>query len=166
MALKFLKSLAIHNNRKCLERQGFYVLRRPRANSFFFIGKTMKADTIRALFLVQGVFNPGTLFSSTKIQADKEPVRQSTGISFEVFQMCRSLFLAIGLFICLIGVECLFVETAVFTNADFADVDPTDPIITPTDFVISPPDWAPWGLLAGGSVVMIYSFTIPSSVRR
>jgi hypothetical protein len=45
----------------------------------------MKADTIRALFLVQGVFNPGTLFSSTKIQADKEPVRQSTGISFEVF---------------------------------------------------------------------------------
>ncbi len=80
--------------------------------------------------------------------------------------MCRSLFLAIGLFICLIGVECLFVETAVFTNADFADVDPTDPIITPTDFVISPPDWAPWGLLAGVSVVMIYSFTIPSSVRR
>jgi hypothetical protein len=29
---------------------------------------------------------------------------------------------------------------------------------------ISPPDWAPWTLLAGGAVVMLYSFTIPQRV--
>ena len=37
--------------------------------------------------------------------------------------MFRSLFLAVGLFICLMGIECLFVETAVFTTADFAEAD-------------------------------------------
>ena len=80
--------------------------------------------------------------------------------------MCRSLFLAIGLFICLIGIECMFVETAVITTTDFVDADFTDPISGPADFVISPPHWAPWGLLVGGSVVMIYSLTIPRGVRR
>lgn len=80
--------------------------------------------------------------------------------------MCRSLFLAIGLFICLLGAECMFVETAVITTVDFVDADLIDPITTPEDFVISPPDWAPWVLLGGGSVVMIYSFTLSRRVRR
>ena len=82
--------------------------------------------------------------------------------------MFRSLFIAVGLFICLIGIECLFVETAVFTTADFADAVRADPMLAPPPayFVISPPEWAPWALLASGSLVMIYSFTIPRRMRR
>lgn len=81
------------------------------------------------------------------------------------FQMFRSLFLAVGLFVCLMGIECLFVETAVFTTADFAEADLADPMAPPASFAISPPVWAPWGLLVSGLVVMIYSFTLPRGAR-
>ncbi len=74
--------------------------------------------------------------------------------------MFRALILAVGLFICLIGIECLFVETAVFTTADFSSADLLDAAVTPASFVVSPPAWAPWGLLISGSVMMIYSFTL------
>ena len=30
--------------------------------------------------------------------------------------------------------------------------------------VVTPPDWAPWSLMAGGAVVVLYSFTIPRRV--
>lgn len=80
--------------------------------------------------------------------------------------MGRPLLLAIGLFICLIGAECMVVETAFITTADFAETNIGEPRFTATDFSISPPDWASWGLLAGGSVVMIYAFTISLRVRR
>ncbi|HEX2476527.1 MAG TPA: hypothetical protein VHK01_17370 [Lacipirellulaceae bacterium] len=69
--------------------------------------------------------------------------------------MWRSFFLAIGAYCCLLGVEALAVEKAVLK---------VDPNSTQTLREISPPDWAPWTLLAGGAVVMLYSFTIPQRV--
>ena len=75
--------------------------------------------------------------------------------------MFRALILAIGLFICLVGIECLFVETAVFTTADFSSAEFVDATVPPPSFVVSPPAWAPWGLLISGSVMMLYSFTLP-----
>jgi hypothetical protein len=30
--------------------------------------------------------------------------------------------------------------------------------------VVAPPDWAPWSLMGGGAVVVLYSFTIPKRV--
>ena len=75
--------------------------------------------------------------------------------------MFRAFFLAVGLFICLIGIESLFVETAVFTTADFTNAGFIDPAVSPSRLVVSPPAWAPWGLLVVGSVVMIYSLTLP-----
>ena len=74
--------------------------------------------------------------------------------------MFRALVLSIGLFICLVGIECLFVETAVLTIADFSAASLADSSLAPASFVISPPAWAPWGLLIGGSMVMIYSLTL------
>jgi hypothetical protein len=70
--------------------------------------------------------------------------------------MWRSFFLAIGAYCCLLGVEALAVEKAVLK------VDPNNTQVTLRE--ISPPDWAPWTLLAGGAVVMLYSFTIPQRV--
>ena len=75
--------------------------------------------------------------------------------------MFRALILAVGLFISLIGIECLFVETAVFTNVDFSNTDLHDATAVASSFVVSPPAWAPWGLLISGSMVMLYSFTLP-----
>jgi hypothetical protein len=80
--------------------------------------------------------------------------------------MWRALFLAVGIFICVVGVECLFIETAVFTQKGQAAA--SEPFATEAPKKgkkITPPDWAPWGLLGAGMVVIIYSFTIPRRVK-
>ena len=71
--------------------------------------------------------------------------------------MWRSFFLAIGAYCCLLGVEALAIERAVLkvqssgmTGSSWREV--------------VPPDWAPWGMLAGGAVVILYSFTVPQRV--
>ena len=72
--------------------------------------------------------------------------------------MWRSLFLALGVTCCLLGVEALALEKAVVKVPDKQQPN------SYTEKVISPPPWAPWSLMAGGAVVMIYSFTIPRRV--
>jgi hypothetical protein len=73
--------------------------------------------------------------------------------------MWRSFFLAVGVYVCLLGVEALAVERAVLK-----------PELANTKMVgqseIVPPDWAPWSLLAAGAVVSLYSFTIPMRVQK
>jgi hypothetical protein len=69
--------------------------------------------------------------------------------------MWRSLFLALGAYTCLLGVEALAIDKAVFKKP--ADGQP--PIIDREEIV--PPEWAPWSLMASGAVVVLYSFTIP-----
>jgi hypothetical protein len=69
--------------------------------------------------------------------------------------MWRALFLALGVSSCLLGAEALFVDQAVLKRRFNQDA---------TEKVINPPDWAPWSLLAGGAVVVLYSFTIPRRV--
>ena len=72
--------------------------------------------------------------------------------------MWRSLFLAIGAYTCLLGVESLAVEKAVLKQPENGQ---------PRKFLkedISPPEWAPWSLMASGAVVVLYSFTIPRRV--
>ena len=78
--------------------------------------------------------------------------------------MIRAFFLAIGIFACLVGAQCLFVEKAVFASLGKSP-KPADPyaVVTaePPKREIEMPEWAPFGLLAGGTVVILYSFTIP-----
>ncbi|MCI0334414.1 MAG: hypothetical protein L0228_14445 [Planctomycetes bacterium] len=71
--------------------------------------------------------------------------------------MWRSFFLAIGAYCCLLGVEALAVEKAVLKpNVSFRQSSWQE---------VVPADWAGWGLLGGGAVVMLYSFTIPKRVN-
>ena len=65
--------------------------------------------------------------------------------------MVRALFLALGLSCCILGAEFLAIETAVLHQA----------LREGGSRSISPPEWAPWSLLSGGIVVLLYSFTIP-----
>jgi hypothetical protein len=71
--------------------------------------------------------------------------------------MWRSFFLAIGTYCCLLGVEALALEKAVLKVGTGSLQASTREIV--------PPDWAPWSMLAGGAVVMLYSFTIPQRVN-
>jgi hypothetical protein len=70
--------------------------------------------------------------------------------------MWRSLFLALGVSSVLLGAEALFIDQAVLKKPDGK--------AQATQKVIDPPEWAPWSLMAGGAVVVIYSFTIPRRV--
>jgi hypothetical protein len=69
--------------------------------------------------------------------------------------MWRALFLALGVSSCILGAEALFVDRAVLKK-------PADQAVE--EKVVDPPPWAPWSLLAGGAVVVLYSFTIPRRV--
>jgi hypothetical protein len=72
--------------------------------------------------------------------------------------MWRSLFLALGAYTCLLGVEALAIEKAVMRQPENGQ---------PRRFIedeISPPEEAPWILMATGSVVVLYSFSIPRRV--
>ncbi len=64
--------------------------------------------------------------------------------------MWRSFFLAVGVFLFILGAEALVVERAVLNRGDAAN--------------IIPPEWAPWSLLSAGAVVILYSFTIPKKM--
>lgn len=72
--------------------------------------------------------------------------------------MWRSLFLAFGVYSCLLGVEALAIDKAVLKPSESGDQQSYQ------QRELVPPDWAPWSLMAGGSVVVLYSFTIPRRV--
>ena len=81
--------------------------------------------------------------------------------------MWRALFLAVGFFIMILGVECLGVERIKLKVHEDPPA-PVSPFDTETKVgaqkQIVPPPWAPWSLLASGAVMCLYSFTIPRRV--
>ncbi len=81
--------------------------------------------------------------------------------------MWRALFLAVGFFLMILGVECLGIEKVTLKTHDDppAPVSPfdTEPKLGPQKKIVPPP-WAPWSLLSCGAVVCLYSFTIPRRV--
>jgi hypothetical protein len=80
--------------------------------------------------------------------------------------MWRALFLSVGIFMMLFGIQCLGVKQFTFKTRE----DPPAPISsfdTPGEGPqkkFLPPPWFPWSMMAGGAVVCLYSFTIPKRV--
>jgi len=81
----------------------------------------------------------------------------------EATVMWRAFFLAVGIFLCILGAECLAVETF-----EMAPGEP-DPQATPATMFGNPPqigrhiqpaEWAPWSFLSAGAVIILYSLTI------
>ena len=70
--------------------------------------------------------------------------------------MWRSFFLAVGVYVCLLGVQALAVERAVLKPDVASQAGLQREIV--------PPEWAPWSLIGAGAVVVLYSFTIPRRV--
>lgn len=81
--------------------------------------------------------------------------------------MWRALFLAIGVYLCLLGAQCLAIDQFVLklreppvpSSNPFAGEKPGP------QKVLRPPEWAPWSLMATGTVTIIYSFTLPRWVK-
>ncbi len=76
--------------------------------------------------------------------------------------MFRAFFLAIGVYAVILGGECLLIDKAVLhprENASAAEH------LAPALREIHPAEWAPWSLLSAGSVVVLYSFTVPAKLR-
>jgi hypothetical protein len=89
--------------------------------------------------------------------------------------MWRALALSIGIFLMILGVECLGVETFHLKLRE----DPP-PNTSPQYFseflsdaqpeagpkkTYTPPSWLPWSLLATGAVTCLYSFTLPRHIH-
>ena len=80
--------------------------------------------------------------------------------------MWRSVFLALGIVLCILGAECLVMEKAVLASdrpiAEAAGVTASMFMSTPNATVneIKPPDWAPWTLMSCGAVVILYSYSL------
>jgi hypothetical protein len=75
------------------------------------------------------------------------------------------MFLATGIVLCILGAECLILEKAVLAQQQQDPPPQTTAFFTapaqPATKEVKPPEWAPWSLLAGGAVVILYSYTIP-----
>lgn len=79
--------------------------------------------------------------------------------------MWRALFLALGIWMCILGVECLFVDKAVLADSVMAP-----PPVLAADGTFTPPgshreiqtrEWMPWSFIAVGLVTVLYTITIP-----
>ena len=77
--------------------------------------------------------------------------------------MWRALFIALGFYCCLLGVECLLIEKAVLANPKTSSMVAK---LDPRNRDLVPPDWAPWSLLSAGAVTMLYTFTIPKRAKE
>ena len=73
--------------------------------------------------------------------------------------MWRSIFLAIGITLCILGAECLVIEEAVI-----AESGPLQAAIGGSDRLpkqITTREWMPWTFLAAGAVTILYTITLP-----
>ena len=79
--------------------------------------------------------------------------------------MWRCLFLALGLFTCIVGAECLAVQKFVLkkrvTVESPSDWRASSETKAGPQREIVPYEWAPWSLMSVGAVVSLYTFTIP-----
>jgi hypothetical protein len=79
--------------------------------------------------------------------------------------MWRALFLALGIYACIFGAECLVVESYVMAGESSAGpagqtslFQSNTPLATSRDW--KPAEWAPWSLLSTGAIVILYSVTL------
>lgn len=78
--------------------------------------------------------------------------------------MWRSLFLACGIMLLIVGVECMMIDSATLygpaesSASDF--IDPSTPP-APSTRVWTPKEWMPWTLMGSGAIVVLYAITLP-----
>ena len=69
--------------------------------------------------------------------------------------MWKSMFLAVGIFAAVVGIELLFVDSAVIV-----------PLAGGSGQLISAPEWAPWLLISVGAITILNLCTLPRGLIR
>jgi hypothetical protein len=85
--------------------------------------------------------------------------------------MWRTLFMAFGLYIFLLGAQCLVVDKFVMKSRTPAAPSTTNWLGqtekaqgTQREFV--PTEWAPWSFMSGGSVLWLYAVAISGRMKK
>lgn len=98
--------------------------------------------------------------------------------------MGRGFFVAVGIFVVLLGLECLVIDrvilrdNAVPTAAPLPGPEQQQPLSAafalrnplqqqqqaPPPRQYRPPEWAPWSLLSVGVVTVLYAFALPKKI--
>jgi hypothetical protein len=80
--------------------------------------------------------------------------------------MMRAFFAAVGIFLIIIGVECLLLDSAVFVAGVVDEPVQSNgglfsaPQPVNTNRIFKPSEWFPWSLIACGSIVLLYSVSL------
>ena len=81
--------------------------------------------------------------------------------------MIRSLFLALGIFCCVIGAQCLAIDEAVFRVRKAPEASQFSVGESAGEQIkFQPPDWAPWSLMSAGAVTILYAFALPKRLGQ
>jgi len=72
--------------------------------------------------------------------------------------MWRSLFIAVGLYAVLLGVECLVIDKAILARRENAAAGAEQKVGRNREFI--PPEWAPWSLMSCGAITVLYSINL------
>ena len=78
--------------------------------------------------------------------------------------MWRAFFLALGIYACIFGAECLIVESYVMAG-ETTQGPPAQTSLFQSNTPLAsrdwrPAEWAPWSLLSTGAIVILYSLTL------
>jgi hypothetical protein len=79
--------------------------------------------------------------------------------------MWRAFFLSVGISAVLLGLESLVVEKVTLAASGEHSASAFAERLTPHLREVEPPEWAPWSLLSGGAVVILYTFTLPQKIK-
>jgi hypothetical protein len=82
--------------------------------------------------------------------------------------MWRSVFLAVGITLCILGLECLFVEKAVLASgeANTRSSALVSMLSTKgsTSREVVTKEWMPWSFMSAGAVIILYTLTLKKQV--
>ena len=84
--------------------------------------------------------------------------------------MFRAFFFAVGIMLLIVGIECMFIDSATLGQAKVEQVKVGGGWMQESQTVevakggrkVDPPEWMPWSLIFSGAVVLLYSFSLPS----
>jgi hypothetical protein len=74
--------------------------------------------------------------------------------------MMRALFLGLGLFVMVLGLEAMAIDSATVTNPQDTAAAGGSSTVT-----FTPADWVPWTLVSAGAVTILYSYTLPQKFK-
>jgi hypothetical protein len=83
--------------------------------------------------------------------------------------MWRTLFMAFGVYVFLLGAQCLVVDKFVLKSRVPAVqtnwLGQTEKALGPQR-EFSPSEWAPWSFMSGGSVIWLYAVAISNRMKK